>query len=419
VRRSQIIIEAACEILYARREFAPKASTPHSMQKPLALSIAVCLGLTGCHVFQGSDTWQKAMRVRPGETTRDPDPSNAYAAKLHTAFAADGIEHKVVVYQYRYTTRLREEAVGTRTAVIYRDNSTGGHPWWLKDDRLHKPVWLPNGELDRQVSFYIRRKAEVIETKNYPAQTSSKTAVAFARPKPTLRFAFPFFQNHNAVTKVAPPKKAEAAPESVRKPAPATTLTIQKPAGKPTPAPVAVRKTVEKPVPAKKSFFAFAKPTPARVTAKPTPSVAVKKPATAPVAAKPAPVPAIAKGPASKRPNGEAVAAKPSVQNAREPKMSVSKIHAFFQESLTGPVKEPEPVAAEETKLLESITSRSTSPWTPPATLDPAQQPRETAPRDRHLDKLFRAKHGTDYNPFSPDDRRKMQQLQKSLAARE
>jgi hypothetical protein len=182
---------------------------------------------------------------------------------------------------------------------------------------------------------------------------------------------------------------------------------------------MAVRKTVEKPVQAKKSFFAFAKPTPARMTAKPTPSVAVQKPATVPLAAKHAPVPAIATGPTSKRPNEQAVAAKPPVQNAREPKMSASKIHAFFQESLTGPVQEPEPVASEETKLLESITSRTTTPWTPPATLDPAQQPRETAPRDRHLEKLFRAKHGTEYNPFSPDDRRKMQQLQKSLAARE
>jgi hypothetical protein len=182
---------------------------------------------------------------------------------------------------------------------------------------------------------------------------------------------------------------------------------------------VADRKTVEKPVPAKKSFFAFTKPTPARVTAKPTPSGAVQKSATTHVAAKPASVPAIAKGPASKRPNEEAVATKPSVQNGREPKMSVSKIRAFFQESLTGPVQEPERGAAEETKPLEPITSRATAPWTPPATLDPVQQPRETAPRDRQLEKLFRAKHGTEYNPFSPSDRRKMQELQKNLATRE
>src|SRR5687767_8741754 len=116
------------------------------MQKPLVLSIAACLGFAGCHVFQKSEKWELATRVRPGETKRDADPSDAYANKLHAALASHGVEHKVVVYQYRYTTRLREEAVGTRTAVIYRDDTKPSHPWWLKDDRLNTPVWLPNGE---------------------------------------------------------------------------------------------------------------------------------------------------------------------------------------------------------------------------------------------------------------------------------
>ena len=61
--------------------------------------------------------------MRPGEATLDPDPSYAYAAKLHEALSARGVEHKVVVYQYHYTTRQNEEALGTRTAVIYCDDS--------------------------------------------------------------------------------------------------------------------------------------------------------------------------------------------------------------------------------------------------------------------------------------------------------
>ncbi len=161
---------------------------PALMLKSPALSLALCLGLAGCHVFERSAAWTQASRVRPGETSRDPDPSSAYAAKLHQAFAERGMEHKVVLYQYRYTTRRHEEAIGTRTAVIYRDSATPRHPWWLKDDRLITPFWLPNGSLDKQLSFYLRRPAEVLEQTDYPARSGDgKATVALARPGPVTR----------------------------------------------------------------------------------------------------------------------------------------------------------------------------------------------------------------------------------------
>jgi hypothetical protein len=346
------------------------------MQKPLALSIIACLGLAGCHVFEKSETWDQAVRVRPGETARDPDPSNAYAAKLHAAFAERGIEHKVVVYQYRYTTRLREEAVGTRTAVIYRDNSNGGHPWWLKDDRLNKPVWLPNGELSKQVSFYLRRKAEVIEQKEYPGQAgSAKSTVAFARPAPKLRpIAKP--EPQAAVAKITPVKKA-AAPIA-RKPTPAPArVTVKAPVvWKPVPKSVAV-KPIEKP--------RAAKPVPKMAAVKPVVKKSVIKVAPAQI--------------------------KPVVQPAPSPVVQAAPSSPIIFTPAPRPV-EPESAPP------EPIASRGAS-WSAPVTLDPSEQPALTAPRDRHLEKLFRAKHGTDYNRFSPADRRKMQHLQSGVASSE
>jgi hypothetical protein len=150
------------------------------MQRPLALSIVACLSLTSCQVFEKSKTWETVVSVRPGDAYLQADPSAYYAEKLHVVLLDQGVEHSVVTYQYHYYTNHYEEAVGTRTAVIYRDNDSPGYPWWLKDDRTALPVWLPAGDLDKQISFYCRRKAEVIEKKYYPAHSSGK---AMAPPK--------------------------------------------------------------------------------------------------------------------------------------------------------------------------------------------------------------------------------------------
>lgn len=261
------------------------------MQKPLALSIAVCLGFTGCQVFERSDAWQQAVRTRPAETAHDPDPSLAYAAKLHRVLADRGVEHKVVTYQFRYTTRLREEAVGTRTAVVYRDTRPSNYPWWLKDDRQHLPVWLPNGSLGQQVSFYIRRRAEIIDEKNYPAGGASGKAVAAnpaARPW-SAKITTPF-------------RKIAAKP--ARRKAPAL-----RPAS-----------TVER------SFFHFE--------------------------------------------------------------------------------------ASETPAALQTANS-----WTPPSALEPAEP--APATRDSQAEKLFRAKHGTPFNPASAVDRRKMEELKQGRLTRQ
>jgi hypothetical protein len=142
-------------------------------------ALLVVITLCGCQVFRRSDTWAKVTEVRV-DTRSSHDPSSAYADELHRTLASERVEHKIVTYQYRYTTRLREEAVATRTAVIYRDQNTPGYPWWLMDDRTGKPVWLPNGDVQKQVQFYLRDRAEVVELREFASDgsTSGKATVS-------------------------------------------------------------------------------------------------------------------------------------------------------------------------------------------------------------------------------------------------
>src|SRR5688572_28636460 len=112
------------------------------MQKPLFLSLAISVALTGCST---SPTWSRVRSVRV-DVRDTADPSGVYAEQLSSVLRTAGVEHRVVTYQFRYHTRLREEAVGTRTAVIYRDDSNPANPWWLMDDRAKNPVWVPGSD---------------------------------------------------------------------------------------------------------------------------------------------------------------------------------------------------------------------------------------------------------------------------------
>ena len=348
------------------------------MQKPLALFVAVCLGLTGCQVFQKSQTWEKVVRVRPGETTKDPDPSTAYAAKLHRALADHGVEHKVVTYQYRYLTHLREEAVGTRTAVIYRDATNSKYPWWLKDDRLGRPVWLPNGELNKQIAFYIRREAEVLDQKNYSGGgASNKAVLAAAHPAAAPRRTL-IVERRSAVSRIIPVQKA---PELVARP-----VIAKAPAIKPVPAkePVATKAIAKAPA---------VKPSP---TKEPTPRQAIAK---APVVKPPEPKAPIAKAPAASEPVA--------------PEKAITKIH--FRATAPAPDRTP----ANEILPPPPIASHSPAPWAAPTELAPGKKSREIAPVNERLKDLFREKNGTPYDMTSPGDRRKMEKLRRSAAASE
>lgn len=198
------MIEAPREFLYAH--------PPETMQKPLVLSLAVCLGLAGCQIFEKSETWETVMRVRPGDTIHEPDDSAAYAEKLHRVLLEQGVEHIVVTYQFHYYTNHYEEAVTTRTAVIYRDDVNPHYPWWLKDDRIATPFWLPNGDLNHQVSFYALRPAEVIEKQVYPAHGRSGKSVVTLDHPPQAHLHAENNKKPQPVTRVAPVKAAPVFP---------------------------------------------------------------------------------------------------------------------------------------------------------------------------------------------------------------
>jgi len=197
------------------------------MQKPLTLSVALCLSLTGCQVFVKSKTWNAVVSVRPGDSFRQADPSAYYAEKLHQELLDQGVEHYVVTYQYHYYTGHYEEALGTRTAVVYRDEADSRYPWWLKDDRTATPFWLPAGELNAQLSFYSRRKAEVIEKKHYPAHGGGKEVVTPRRPAQNKAPKTHVVERSEPVTKIQRtlftasgskplPEIAASAPETAR-----------------------------------------------------------------------------------------------------------------------------------------------------------------------------------------------------------
>jgi len=152
------------------------------MLKPHFLALISCLGFAGCAGFTTSQTWEKVMRTRPDSYSDEADNSGAYAAKLHGVLKAASVEHKVVKYEYHYTTPLREEAVGTHTAVLYRDNSDPNNPWWLMEDRLARPVWVSGEQLESQMAFYIHHKVDVVNEKDFPARGDDhKATLAIAR----------------------------------------------------------------------------------------------------------------------------------------------------------------------------------------------------------------------------------------------
>lgn len=132
------------------------------MSKLLSTALCGCLLLSGCQIFRKSATWEKAVHTR---VAVDPegDTSAQYADGLHRAFKADRIEHRVITYQYRYRSHLRDDATAERTAVIYRDDSDPRYPWWLKDERHNRPVWLPNGSVEKQLRFYIGRDVQIVD----------------------------------------------------------------------------------------------------------------------------------------------------------------------------------------------------------------------------------------------------------------
>ena len=192
------------------------------MNKSYSLALAVGLTLAACEGSKQKTTWQKVTETRPDKVAA-ADPGEAYTNKLHKVLAADKVEHKVVTYQYRYQTRMRDEAVGTHSAVLYKDNSDPHNPWWLMDERLGKPVWLPGEDVNKQVAFYLRRNAQVLEEKQFTGGEPQPAETMVAKNTPVVPLGEP------AVTRIAKAKKTPAHETAIAQAAPVAPQTESAP----------------------------------------------------------------------------------------------------------------------------------------------------------------------------------------------
>ena len=219
------------------------------MKTTLTLTAGIALVFAACHSTR-TDTWQKVVSS-PRTGNDDKDRSRAYAAELHSTLLHNGIAHKVVTYQFRYSSKFTISGTAERTAIIYRDSAEPKHPYWIMDDHLTSPVWLPEGPVERQVDFYLRRPSTIVSVTDFPAGDDKAV-------KPLEKSA----HRKSAVSRIQPAKpatpsqlKAEPQPVKISKPEkpqaePKTTITPEpekKPAAAikadPAPNPSAEKKT--------------------------------------------------------------------------------------------------------------------------------------------------------------------------------
>jgi hypothetical protein len=186
---------------------------------PLLLS--ACFLAAGCGAFRRSPAWETVLSTRV-DTRDSADPSAAYAERLSSNLKSAGVEHKIVTYEFRYRTRLREDAVDTRTAVLYRDDDSGRDPWWLADDRTaNNPVWLPREDLDYQLAFYLHRPATVVSVHRVRGSSDGKKSMVE-----------PAIQGQTALTRLEPVRKTERSRKffAFSRATPAPVKTVHQPA---------------------------------------------------------------------------------------------------------------------------------------------------------------------------------------------
>lgn len=127
---------------------------------------AVTVLLAGCSGLQKSEVWNRVVNA-PRTTSGKGDRSSNYAGGLHSELMKAQVPHKVVTYRYPFSSKLYGHGTAERTSVIYRDDRSASNPWWLMDEQLSRPLWLPNLTVERQVNFFLRRPATVVSLREY------------------------------------------------------------------------------------------------------------------------------------------------------------------------------------------------------------------------------------------------------------
>ncbi len=164
------------------------------MIKLITLS-AVAIVVAGCSGLEKSGVWNRVVNA-PRTSSGKGDRSSNYAGGLHSELMKAHVPHKVVTYRYPFSSKLHGHGTAERTSVIYRDDRSALNPWWLMDEQLSRPLWLPNTTVERQVRFFLRRPATVVSLREYmsgggktvvPIQTQ-QCAEAGSRPSAAERF---------------------------------------------------------------------------------------------------------------------------------------------------------------------------------------------------------------------------------------
>ncbi len=172
------------------------------MSKFLTLSLS-CVILVGCSVVRKSPTWNRVVNT-PRVTADSENRSLAFAGELHAELHQMRVPHKVVTYDYPYHSKYDGKGTAQRTSVIYRDDASPKYPWWIMDERLKRPVWLPSETVQNQVSFFLRRPATIVTLRDY-TESGEKIVAPVERPR------------KQAVTRIQ--RESEPAPRVVVKPA--------------------------------------------------------------------------------------------------------------------------------------------------------------------------------------------------------
>ena len=164
------------------------------MHKLSLLAAATAILLAGCAPSQKSRTWE-TVRAVPHAGPHTDAPAPDFANRLHFALLEEGVEHKVLTFQFRYRSRILLNREGEETAVLYRDTATPAHPWWLMAERLGTPVWLPAEPLASQVAFYVRRPVSIVKVEDFPAKDATRAGRTKHDGKSVLK---PFRQGKKA-----------------------------------------------------------------------------------------------------------------------------------------------------------------------------------------------------------------------------
>ncbi|MEO7933167.1 MAG: hypothetical protein ABIT76_08430 [Chthoniobacterales bacterium] len=136
--------------------------------------------LTSCHVFRSSELQVAVSHTRSEGSNR--------LENVHRLLTQRGIEHKRILFRYEVSERPivaptststfalgetpmaflpKRSVTRERSGILYRDDEHRGYAWWYVDGETPRQVWLPNDTMERQISFAMRRRIELLRVEEF------------------------------------------------------------------------------------------------------------------------------------------------------------------------------------------------------------------------------------------------------------